>query len=238
MSKPGPTLARERVARRRRGVRRWSRSWSSSRSWCRTRRRHSRRSLRARRREPRDRSRRPCAFVSFRSSFVVRTRRYVVPARFGSTLEVSHPMDVLEIAPGLWRWTAFHEEWNEDVGCVYVETEDGVVLIDPLVPSDDTAKFWKALDRDVKRHEGAGSRLHHGVLARAQRRRDARAVRRPHLGAVGRQGGDRPSSRRRSPTRSARTIRCRAVSRRTGPLGRPRSCTGSPSTRRSSRATS
>ena len=60
-------------------------------------------------------------------------------------------MDVLEIAPGLWRWTAFHEEWNEDVGCVYVETDDGVVLIDPLVPPDDTAKFWKALDRDVKR---------------------------------------------------------------------------------------
>ena len=63
-------------------------------------------------------------------------------------------MDVLEIAPGLWRWTAYHEEWQEDVGCMYVETEDGVVLIDPLVPSDDTAKFWKALDRDVKRAKG------------------------------------------------------------------------------------
>ena len=63
-------------------------------------------------------------------------------------------MDVLEIAPGLWRWTAYHEEWKEDVGCVYVETEDGVVLIDPLVPPEDTAKFWKALDRDVKRHKG------------------------------------------------------------------------------------
>jgi hypothetical protein len=25
-------------------------------------------------------------------------------------------MDVLEIAPGLWRWTAYHEEWKEDVG--------------------------------------------------------------------------------------------------------------------------
>jgi len=60
-------------------------------------------------------------------------------------------VDVLEIAPGLWRWTAFHEEWNEDVGCVYVDTEDSVVLIDPLVPPDDTAKFWKALDRDIKR---------------------------------------------------------------------------------------
>jgi glyoxylase-like metal-dependent hydrolase (beta-lactamase superfamily II) len=28
------------------------------------------------------------------------------------------------------------------------------VLIDPLVPPEDTAKFWKALDRDVKRQKG------------------------------------------------------------------------------------
>ena len=63
-------------------------------------------------------------------------------------------MDVVEIEEGLWRWTAFHEEWNEDVGCVYVDTEDGAVLIDPLVPKDATAKFWKALDRDVKRQKG------------------------------------------------------------------------------------
>ena len=43
-------------------------------------------------------------------------------------------MDVLELASGLWRWTTFHEEWREDVGSVYCETADGVVLIDPLVP--------------------------------------------------------------------------------------------------------
>ncbi len=63
-------------------------------------------------------------------------------------------MDVLEIDAGLWRWTAYHEEWKEDVGCTFVATEDGVVLIDPLVPADDTARFWKALDRDVKRAKG------------------------------------------------------------------------------------
>ena len=63
-------------------------------------------------------------------------------------------MDVLEIDDGLWRWTAHHPEWNEDVGCTYVATEDGAVLIDPLVPPEDTAKFWKALDRDVKRMKG------------------------------------------------------------------------------------
>lgn len=39
-----------------------------------------------------------------------------------------------EIAPGLHRWTAWHEEWEEDVGSVAVETRDGLVLIDPLDP--------------------------------------------------------------------------------------------------------
>lgn len=60
-------------------------------------------------------------------------------------------MEVLEIAPGLWRWTGYHEEWREEVGCVYCETEDGVVLIDPLVPPEDADRFWRALDRDVRR---------------------------------------------------------------------------------------
>ena len=46
-------------------------------------------------------------------------------------------MDVLEIAPGLWRWTAYHDEWKEDVGCTFVSTEDGVVLVDPLVPGEE-----------------------------------------------------------------------------------------------------
>jgi glyoxylase-like metal-dependent hydrolase (beta-lactamase superfamily II) len=39
-----------------------------------------------------------------------------------------------EVVPGLRRWTAWHEEWREDVGCVAVETDDGLVLIDPLDP--------------------------------------------------------------------------------------------------------
>lgn len=63
-------------------------------------------------------------------------------------------MDVQQIAPGLWRWTGYHEEWKEDVGSVYVETGDGVVLIDPLVPPGDEVRFWSALDRDVQRVGG------------------------------------------------------------------------------------
>jgi glyoxylase-like metal-dependent hydrolase (beta-lactamase superfamily II) len=43
-------------------------------------------------------------------------------------------MPLTEIAPGLRRWTTWHEEWKEDVGCLAVDTDDGLVLIDPLDP--------------------------------------------------------------------------------------------------------
>jgi len=66
-------------------------------------------------------------------------------------------MDVQELGPGLWRWTGYHEEWQEDVGSVYCETDDGVVLVDPLVPPEDADRFWAALDRDVGR---GGGRVH------------------------------------------------------------------------------
>ena len=42
-----------------------------------------------------------------------------------------------EIAPGLRRWTACHDHWEEDVGSVAVDTADGLVLIDPLAPPAD-----------------------------------------------------------------------------------------------------
>ncbi|MCS7006960.1 MAG: MBL fold metallo-hydrolase [Thermoleophilia bacterium] len=64
-------------------------------------------------------------------------------------------MEVTSVAPGLWRWTALHPEWKDEVGCVYCETQDGIVLIDPLVPHDEEDRFWRALDRDVGRMGGA-----------------------------------------------------------------------------------
>jgi glyoxylase-like metal-dependent hydrolase (beta-lactamase superfamily II) len=63
-------------------------------------------------------------------------------------------VEVTRIEPGLWRWTGHHESWKDDVGCVYCETDDGVVLVDPLVPPEDTERFWAALDRDVERVGG------------------------------------------------------------------------------------
>jgi hypothetical protein len=66
-------------------------------------------------------------------------------------------MDVQELRPGLWRWTAAHPQWNHaehwgpDVGSVYAELPDAVVLVDPLVPPDEEERFWPALDRDVEK---------------------------------------------------------------------------------------
>ena len=65
-------------------------------------------------------------------------------------------MQVDEIVPGLWRWTAPHPDWKQDddweqeVGCVYYEAPGATVLIDPLVPPE-RDRFFEALDRDVER---------------------------------------------------------------------------------------
>src|SRR5919109_536672 len=70
-------------------------------------------------------------------------------------------MRVQELSHGLWRWTGLHPEWTPDspgpegweqeVGCVYYKAPTAVVLVDPLVPPEDSERFWAALDRDVAR---------------------------------------------------------------------------------------
>lgn len=70
-------------------------------------------------------------------------------------------MDVTRLAEGLWRWTAPHPDWtpeeggsdgwDREVASLYLEAPDRVVLIDPLVPSDERDRFFDALDRDVER---------------------------------------------------------------------------------------
>ena len=39
-----------------------------------------------------------------------------------------------ELAPGLRRWTVWHDEWEDDVGSLALETSDGLVLVDPIDP--------------------------------------------------------------------------------------------------------
>ena len=70
-------------------------------------------------------------------------------------------MDVRRLADGLWRWTASHPNaanWPDcgppvppEVGCVYYEASDAVVLIDPLLPAGEEEEFLAHLDRDVER---------------------------------------------------------------------------------------
>ena len=68
-------------------------------------------------------------------------------------------MTVERLGDGLWRWTAPHPGWREgggwdpDVGSVYCETPEAIILIDPLVPGlgPDRDRFWRALDGDVAR---------------------------------------------------------------------------------------
>jgi glyoxylase-like metal-dependent hydrolase (beta-lactamase superfamily II) len=72
-------------------------------------------------------------------------------------------VEVEQINEGLWRWTTRHPEWTPEadwpaeVGCVYYETSDAVVLIDPLIPQDDAERerFLRALDRDVSASGGS-----------------------------------------------------------------------------------
>lgn len=71
-------------------------------------------------------------------------------------------MDVQEIAPRLWWWSAPHPEWTpkaaqgggwgQIVSSYALVADDAFVLFDPLVPPDEPDRFWEALDRDVEHH--------------------------------------------------------------------------------------
>ena len=60
-------------------------------------------------------------------------------------------MEVEQIRPRLWRWTATHPDWSPEEGgpdgwepavsCHALVEEDALVLIDPLVPADDEERF-------------------------------------------------------------------------------------------------
>ena len=76
----------------------------------------------------------------------------------------SSRVDLTEIAPGLWRWTAPHPDWRpgaepgspgdweQNVGCVLYEARDAAVFIDPLLPPDPET-LWRRLDERVRRFD-------------------------------------------------------------------------------------
>jgi hypothetical protein len=71
-------------------------------------------------------------------------------------------MEIEQIRPHLWRWTATHPDWtpeeggpdgwDPEVSCFALVEDDALVLIDPLVPAGDEERFWHALDNDVSHH--------------------------------------------------------------------------------------
>jgi hypothetical protein len=80
-------------------------------------------------------------------------------AEYGPRIEVH------QLRPHLWRWTAPHpdwrpehaeggEGWEQEVGSTALVRGDVFVLIDPQAPADgdDRARFWRAVDADVEHH--------------------------------------------------------------------------------------
>jgi glyoxylase-like metal-dependent hydrolase (beta-lactamase superfamily II) len=72
-------------------------------------------------------------------------------------------VEIEQIAPHLWWWTAPHPDWTPDdfkdgqgweryVSSYALVADDSLVLFDPLVPADDEERFWAALDGDVEDH--------------------------------------------------------------------------------------
>jgi glyoxylase-like metal-dependent hydrolase (beta-lactamase superfamily II) len=75
-------------------------------------------------------------------------------------------MELEQIAPRLWHWTAPHPDWkpsargkdgqgwDQMVSSYALVGDDAFVLIDPQVPEDssDAARLWEALDSDVDAH--------------------------------------------------------------------------------------
>jgi len=66
-------------------------------------------------------------------------------------------VNVSRLHDGLWRWTGLHPGWRpglgweREVGCVYAELPDAILLVDPLVPPEDAERFLRHLDADVER---------------------------------------------------------------------------------------
>jgi glyoxylase-like metal-dependent hydrolase (beta-lactamase superfamily II) len=99
-------------------------------------------------------------------------------------------MELRELRPGLWRWTAFHPEWKENVGSVAYESTDDLVLIDPQLDSED------ALDDLVSQ---VGKRVAVLVTVYWHTRRADLVARRPQARVLASAGGH-AAVRRRAPT--------------------------------------
>lgn len=62
------------------------------------------------------------------------------------------PVEVRDVAPGLWIWRTAHPHWRPELDWQAVVTSTCVesggerLVLDPLVPPDDAAEVWARLD--------------------------------------------------------------------------------------------
>jgi hypothetical protein len=62
------------------------------------------------------------------------------------------PVDVRDVAPGLWIWRLEHPDWNPEldweryVTSTSVESGGETLLLDPLAPPEDAAEVWGRLE--------------------------------------------------------------------------------------------
>lgn len=82
--------------------------------------------------------------------------------RKGRTRYRLRVMNVQEIAPRLWWWSAPHPEWTknsfkdgqgwqETVSSYALAGDGALVIFDPQIPVDESA-FWEAIDGEVEQH--------------------------------------------------------------------------------------
>ena len=64
----------------------------------------------------------------------------------------SSPVEVIDVAPGLWIWRLRHWEWRPGmdwdpiVTCTYVESGGERLVLDPLEPPSGAHEVWRRLD--------------------------------------------------------------------------------------------
>src|SRR5215467_15231386 len=62
------------------------------------------------------------------------------------------PVEIRDLAPGLWIWRLEHPHWKPGQGwepivtSTCVESGGEKLLLDPLAPHDDATEFWQRLD--------------------------------------------------------------------------------------------
>src|SRR5215471_14374585 len=66
--------------------------------------------------------------------------------------ERQRPVEIRDVAPGLWIWRLEHPHWKPGQGwdpivaCTCVDSRGEVLVLDPLAPATHSTEMWQRLD--------------------------------------------------------------------------------------------